>query len=203
MKQNVVLTLLAAAGLLTACTYNAPYHPADRPEKMEYGNDRRDAYPEDVRKDPSVYAKVRIAWAGVIVSNDVTDGDGGDKIGMDTVFEHHYFNWQVDDHAGMKKLLISPRGEGRFRMHWKMDRRDADASGGDAMAYAQPGNVAVVYGTPESVDDNGTIVLRYRYIHVYGPTHFNGKELDYGRIGEPYHPIDAGAPGTAALTPSR
>ncbi len=201
MKHNVVLTLLAA-GLVTSCAYNAAYTPADRPEKMEFGNDHKDVYPEDVRKDPAAYAKVRVAWAGVVVTNDASDDDSDDKITMHTVFEHHYFNWQVDDTAGCKRLLISPRGEGRFRMKWKMDRRIADASTGDAMQFAVPGSVAVIYGTPESVEEDGTIVMHYRYIRIYGPTHFTGKYLDYGRIGEPYRVVDATSPGTAALSPS-
>jgi hypothetical protein len=201
MKHNVVLTLLAA-GLLTSCAYNAPYRPASRPEKMEFGNDRQDVYPEDVRKDPASYATVRVAWAGIIVSNEAVDEDSGDKISMDTLFEHHYFDWQVNDSAGSKRLLISPRGEGRFRMHWKMDRRNADATSADAMQYASPGDVAIVYATPESVEDDGTIVMHYRYVRVFGPTHFTRRDMDYGRIGEPYHPVEATSPGTAAIEPS-
>jgi len=200
MKHQIVLTLLAA-GLFTACSYDAPYRPASRPEKMEFGNDRQDVYPEDVRKDPAAYAKVRVAWAGIIVSNDAVDEETGDKIGMDTLFEHHYFDWQVNESAGTKKLLISPRGEGRFRMKWKMDRRDADSTSADAMQYAAPGAVAVIYGTPESVDDDGTIVMHYRYVHVFGPKHFTRSDLDYGRRGEAYHPVDGA--GTAAIDPSR
>jgi hypothetical protein len=201
MKNNVVLTLLAA-GLLTSCAYNAQYRPVNRPERMEFGNDHRDVYPEDVRKDPALYAKVRVVWAGVIVTNDAEDEDNGDKISMNTLFEHHYFDWQVNDTAGTKHLLISPRGEGRFRMHWKLDRTTADASSADAMQYASPGSVAVVYGTPESVEDDGTVVMHYRYVRIFGPTHFTGKYLDYGREGEPYHVVDSVAPGTAANTPS-
>jgi hypothetical protein len=86
MKLKIVLTVLAA-GLLTACAYNAPYRPANRPEKMEYGNDHKDVYPEDVRKDAALYAKVRVVWAGIIVTNDAVDDESGDKINMNTVFE--------------------------------------------------------------------------------------------------------------------
>jgi len=201
MKHNVVLTLLAS-GLLVSCAYNASYRPASRPEKMEYGNNRQDIYPEDVRKDPALYAKTRLTWAGVIVSNSAAGEESGDKISMDTVFEHHYCDWQVDEAAGSKRLLISPRGEGRFRMHWEMDPRDSDTTTEDAMQYASPGRVAVIYGTPESVDDDGTIVLHYRYVRVLGPSHFTGKDIDYGRKGESYHPVDSAAVGTASIAPS-
>jgi hypothetical protein len=201
MKLKIVLTVLAA-GLLTACAYNAPYRPANRPEKMEYGNDHKDVYPEDVRKDAALYAKVRVVWAGIIVTNDAVDDESGDKINMNTVFEHHYYDWLVNENAGSKHLLISPRGEGRFRMHWQMNRRNAESSSADALQYAKPGSVAVVYGSPESLDDNGTIVMHYRSVRIFGPEHFTAKDLDYGRIGEPYHPIEASTSGTAALTPS-
>ncbi len=201
MNHKIVLTLMAA-GLLTSCAYNAAYTPADRPERMEFGNNHKNVYPEDVRKDPGYYTKVRVAWAGVVVTNEAAEDETGDKITMNTVFEHHYFNWEVDDHAGCKRLLISPRGEGRFRMHWKMDRKVADASSADALQYAVPGSVAVIYGTPETVDEDGTIIMHYRYIRIFGPTHFTGKYMDYGRVGEPYRVMDATAPGTASLSPS-
>jgi hypothetical protein len=201
MKRNVVLTLLAS-GLLVSCAYNTSYRPANRPEKMEFGSDHRDVYPEDVRNDPALYAKLRVAWAGVIVSNSAADEDSGGKIGLDTVFEHHYCDWQVDEGAGSKRLLISPRGEGRFRMHWELNRKDVDATSEDALRYARPGRLAVVYASPESVDDDGTIVVHYRYVRILGPAHFTRRDMDYGRQGEPYHPVDASAPGTAAIAPS-
>jgi hypothetical protein len=201
MKLNVVLTLLAS-GLLVSCAYNAPYRPVNHPEKMEFHNDHVDVYPEDVRDDPSLYAKLRVAWAGIIVSNNATAPESGDKIVMDTVFDHHYCNWQVDESFGSQRVLISPRGEGRFRMHWLLDRKVADATTTDAQHYACPGSLAIVYASPESVDDDGTIVMHYRYVRILGPEHFARKDLDYGREGVPYHPVDAGAPGTAALTPS-
>jgi hypothetical protein len=201
MKHNVVLTLLAS-GLLVSCAYNTSYRPVSRPEKMEYHNNHQDIYPEDVRTDPALYSKLRVAWVGVIVTNNATDHDSGDKIGMDTVFDHHYCDWQVDEAAGSKRLLISPRGEGRFRMHWELNRKDTDATSVDAQKYACPGSLAIVYASPESVDDDGTIVMHYRYIRVMGPAHFTRRDMDYGRRGEPYHPVDANMPATAALTPS-
>jgi hypothetical protein len=201
MKPNVVLTLLAS-GLLVSCAYDTAYRPVSRPEKMEFGSDHRDIYPEDVREDPALYAKTRVAWVGIIVSNTATDPDSGDKIAMDTVFQHHYYDWRANESAGSKRLLISPRGEGRFRMHWELDRKDADATSADAMKYASPGRLAIVYASPESVDDDGTIVMRYRYVRILGPAHFTRKDMDYGREGEPYHPVDVTAPGTASIAPS-
>jgi len=190
MKTTFVLTTLAA-GLLASCSSNAPYHPASRPEKIEFRKDRLDVYPEDVRKNPARYASLRVAWAGIIVSNDAAEDDFGGKIRMNTLFEHHYFDWEQDDRAGGARLIISPRGEGLFRMRWSMFRNDPDSSYLDALQFAAPGKLAIVYATPESVADDGTIVLGYHYIRILDPGHFTANELDYGRIGEPFHPLDA------------
>jgi len=191
MKISSILFLLTT-GLLVSCSSDAPYHPATGPERIEFRNDRLDVYPGDVRKDPARYSKLSVAWAGIIVSNEATEEVIGGKIRMDTVFENHYFDWEQDEHGHGVRLLISPRGEGLFRMRWRMTRDDPEASYEDAMKYAAPGKLAIVYGTPISVDADGTVVMRYHYIRTLGPAHFSANELDYGRIGgEPFRPIDA------------
>jgi len=189
MNPKLILPLLAAG--LVSCAKDAPYHPVTKPEKIEYRNDRGDIYPEDVRKNLAYFSKVRVAWAGIIQSNNATEEDLDGKIRMETLFTHHYFDWTQDEHAHGVRLLISPRGEGVFRMRWHVSRKDPDASEADAMKYAAPGKLALVYGTPESIDDDGTIVLGYHYIRILGPGHFSATELDYGRLGESFHPYDA------------
>jgi hypothetical protein len=204
MKPTLILTLLAA-GLASCSTTDSPYQPRNRHEEIEFRNDRLDVYPDDVRKDLAHYGNLRVAWAGIIVSNSVTADDmtanPDGKFRMETVFQHHYFDWEQDDHPDGLNLLISPRGEGNFRMRWKVHRNDPDAPEQDAMKYAHPGKLAIVYGTPESVDDDGTIVLRYHYIRIISPEHFSASELDYGRLGQPFRPVDA-APTADAIPPS-
>jgi hypothetical protein len=126
-----------------------------------------------------------VAWAGIVVSNDATEEEFGGKIRMDTVFEHHYFNWQQEKRAGGVMLRVSPLGEGRFRMSWRMDRSNPEATEADALNSAAPGKLAIVYGTPESVDSDGTIVLRYHYIRIFDPSQFTVGALDYGRAAVP------------------
>src|SRR5580658_9167719 len=125
MKPTYMLILLAAG--LASCATDTAYRPVNRPEKIEFRSDRLDVYPEDVRKDPAHFAKMRVAWAGIIVSNNTTDEEMGGHIRMDTLFEHHYYDWAQDDLADGAHLLISPRGEGLFRMRWKLHRTDEDA----------------------------------------------------------------------------
>jgi hypothetical protein len=189
MKSTFLLSLLAAG--LTSCAVDAPYHPVTKPEKTEYRTDRPDIYPEDVRKDLAYYSKVRVAWAGIILTNSATEEDDNGKIRMDTVFVHHYFDWTQDNHLCGPNLLISPRGEGNFRMRWHVSRNDDDADEAEALRYAAPGKLALVYGSPESIDPDGTIVLRYHYIRILDPEHFTANELNYGRLGESFRPYDA------------
>jgi hypothetical protein len=184
MKPAFIFTLFAA-GLAASCTSNAPYHPASPPEGIEFGQARCDVYPEDVRKDPARYAQTRVVWAGIISSNDVQEAESAGKFRLDTVLEHHYFAWKEDRYPGGVKLPISARGEGMFRLRWHVHQNDPEATVDDAAQYAAPGDLAMVYGTPESVDEDGTIVLRYHYLRIVRPAHFTTKGLSYGRLGEP------------------
>jgi hypothetical protein len=205
MKPTVILTLLAA-GLASCTTTDSAYKPITKHENIEFRNDRLDVYPEDVRANFDHYSKLKLVWAGIILSNTATGDDmSANPVGnfrMDSVFEHHYFDWEQDETPDGIRLLVSPRGEGKFRMHWHAKRHDPDADENDAMKYATPGKLAIVYGTPESVDPDGTIVLAYHYIRIIGPAHFSANELDYGRLGQPFHPVDA-TPTADATPPSR
>jgi hypothetical protein len=184
MKYNLILTLIAA-GALVSCATNARYRPDSKPERIEFRHVRFNVYPEDVRKNPSRYAGVTVAWAGVIRNCDVQEEETGGRIRVDSVVEHHYFDWK--QHKAPKGMLVmlSRRGEGLFRFRWHLRRNSADASREDAASYAAPGNLAIVYGVPESVDDDGTIVLKYRYARILDSGHYATNGIDYGRLGEP------------------
>jgi hypothetical protein len=194
MKPTLILTLLAAG--LASCSTDRPYEPRNHRETIEFQNDHLDVYPDDIRKDLDHFDKTSVAWAGIIVSNNVIgddmSADPKGKYRYDTVFTHRYFDWEQDEHSDGIHLLISPRGEGNFRMRWKATRKDPDATEDEAMKYATPGKLAIVYGTPESIDADGTIVLRYHYIRIIGKGHYTDNELDYGRLGQqPFRPVDA------------
>ena len=198
MKLNIIVTLLAA-GFAVSCASNAPYHPASRPERIEYRYGRFDVYPEDVRKNPTNYAGLTVVWAGIIRSSDTQEEQAGGLIRVNSVIEHHYFHWRQDEHPEGVKLLLSPRGEGLFRIRWHLRRNDPEASGADAAAFVAPGRLAIVYGVPESVDDDGTVVLKYHYARLLGREHYATNETDYGRLGEPFY--DAGARPKTGSTP--
>jgi hypothetical protein len=202
MMRHVALAVVAAS-CFVSCETNAPYEPATRPEQIEFKQVRLEVYPEDVRNDIDKYTNTLVAWVGVIRGTDAQEDDFGGRISAETVFEHHYFDWEQDTDASGVNLMVSPRGEGSFTCHWKMRRRDDEASAYDAEKFARKDKLAIVYGTPESVMPDGTIVLKYHYLRILGRAHFNTTYLDYGRLGEDlYRPMGDGIKPTAQNAPN-
>ena len=165
---------------------NVPYQPATKPEKIEFAHDRLDIYPDDVRKDPANHTNATVVWAGIIRSTDAYEESDTSRIMADTVFEQHYFDWVQNGHGHGGKLSISPRGEGLFRARWHLDKKSEEASAENAEKYAGKGKLAIVYGVPETVETNGTVVLKYRYLRILDEDHFSMNEFDYGRGGESF-----------------
>lgn len=180
MKLNVVLTACAAA-LLVSCAFKASYRPSTSAEKTEFRMDSLNVYPEDVRKNPAHYAGMRVAWAGIVVSNAIAPVDIESKIGLDTLFQHHYFHWEQNELAGYRRLMISQGGEGQFRTRWRVRRLHEESSEADAVNFASPGKMALVYGTIKSVDQDGTIVLGYHYVRIISQAHFRTIGQNYAR----------------------
>jgi hypothetical protein len=131
-------------------------------------------------------------WAGIVASNDVQNLESGGKFRLDTVLEHHYFNWKQDSCLRGVKLPVSSRGEGMFRLRWYVHQSDPEASVDDVSQFVEPGDLAIVYGTPESVDSDGTVVLHYHYARIVRPAHFTTGGLSYGRLGEPFQYAPSG-----------
>jgi hypothetical protein len=198
MIRHFALTLFAASFLASCASHsNVPYEPANKPEQCEYKRASINVYPDDVRKDIDRYTNTPVAWVGVIRSTDAIEEDYGGKIRADTIFEHHYFDWLEDEHSGDVKLVVSPRGEGLFSSRWRMSKEVVEASAHDAEKFAHSGKLAIVYGVPESVKDDGTIVLKYQYIRILNRHHFTTNDLNYGRLGEQSSDaIGAPHPGT-------
>jgi hypothetical protein len=183
MMRHVALAVFAAS-FLVSCESHAPYEAANKPEQIEFKRARLEVYPDDVRKDFAQYTNTPVAWVGVIRSTEAEENDFGGGISAYTVFEHHYFDFQQNTDAAGVNLWVSPRGEGSFTCQWRLLKTDNDASGYDAEKFARAGKLAIVYGVPESVKPDGTVVLRYSYLRILGRSHFNTNALDYGRLGE-------------------
>jgi len=183
MMRHFALALFAAS-FLASCESNAPYEPVNRPEQIEFKRARLEVYPDDVRRDVDHYANTPVAWVGVIRSTDAQEDDYGGGITAETVFEHHYFDWEQDKDPSGVNLMVSPRGEGSFTCNWQLRKMASDASAYDAEKFAHNGKLAIVYGVPESVKPDGTIVLKYTYLRILGRAHFSTNYIDYGRLGE-------------------
>jgi hypothetical protein len=189
---------LFAASFLVACESNVPYEPINTPESIEFKRARLEVYPDDVRRDIDHYANTPVAWVGVIRSTDAQENDYGGRITAETVFEHHYFDWEQDKDPSGVNLLVSPRGEGSFTCHWQMRKMESEASAYDAEKFARAGRLAIVYGVPESVKPDGTVVLKYSYLRILGRAHFSTNSIDYGRLGEELYKPMGGIPKPSA-----
>lgn len=191
---RLIVLLMAAAPLLFGCGTNVNYRAANKPESMEIMKDTLNVYPGDVRRNLELYTNDGVAWAGIIVRTEAKTGADG-LIHAVTTFEHHYFDWLEDRRFGGVQLNVSPRGEGLFRTDWVLRGNIPEAGSPEAENFASPGKLAIVYGVPEKVED-GTVVLRYRFLRVVDADDYNTNRFDYGRFGEPFHSIDnpAGQP---------
>ena len=183
MKRAIAICLLALP-FLVSCAYNIPYHPTNRYEEIENQKAYLDVYPDDVRSNINLYTNVIVGWVGVIQSTDAKDDENSTLINAVTTLDHHYFDWEEDRLVTEQKLIVSPRGEGLIRAEYQMVRHDPEAKAVAAEQFAAPGKLAVIYGTPESLDGD-TIVLKYRYMRVYDKN-FSTNILDYGRFGQPF-----------------
>ncbi len=185
---RLIALLLAAAPFLCSCASNVVYRAGSGPERAEMKRDMLDVYPGDIRRNPELYTHAGVGWAGIITRTEAAAGPDG-LIHAVTTFEHHYFDWEEDHRLGDIQLHLSPRGEGLFRTEWVLRRNDPAAGSAAAEDYASPGKLAIVYGVPEKVD-NGTVVLRYRFLRVVEAADYNTNKFDYGRFGEPIRYVD-------------
>jgi hypothetical protein len=195
MIRNSVVAFFALTLLVSCATRagNESYQPASKPEQTELLRSRVDVYPDDVRKQPASYEGVPVVWAGIIRSTDARDEGETGKIAAETVFEHHYFNGIEYNDGHRITLFVSPRGEGLFRLAWHLDKIGDAATADSAEAYAAPGKLALIYGVPEKVKPDGTVVLKYRYLRILDPGQFSTNKFDYGRFGEPFLMMNPGA----------
>jgi hypothetical protein len=185
---RIFIVAFSALTVLVSCVSkvgNEAYQPVTKPDKIEFARDRLDVYPDDIRKNPAAYAGVGVVWAGIIRSTDAREEDDGGRIVADTVFEHHYYNGVEYNTGHDIQLFVSPRGEGLFRVKWHLDKVGDNATADSAEEYAAPGKLALVYGVPEKVNADGTVVLRYRYLRILGADQFSTNQFDYGRFGQP------------------
>ena len=183
------ILLLLPLILLASCSHSRKAYAPLAYEKTEQSLVAYDVWPDDVRAHFSDYTNTIVAWVGVIKDTaafNKQDTTAFNKLAPElmtatTTLDHHYFDWKEEHHSSASKYSISPRGEGAFQVDWELRRVTPTATTADADKYAGPGKLAVVYGVPERVTDNGTIILKYRYLRVIETEDFDVSTLSYGR----------------------
>jgi len=189
MMRTLALALVAGTALVSCRTAtDRPYQPVTKAEDIEFEHARLTVYPNDVRTNLAQYTNTLVAWAGVIRSIDAIEEDSGGKIHAAAVLEHHYFDWEQDKTPHGIELLLSPTGEGAFRANLHLRKGIPDVTADDAEKYTGLGKLAIVYGVPESVDPDGTVVLKYHYVRTFTRGEYNTYELEYSRLGQPFRP---------------
>jgi hypothetical protein len=202
MIRNSILAVCAAA-LLAACASqsshknsnpggNETYQPVTKPEKIEFPRAHLDIYPDDIRSNFDQYAGQTVVWAGIIQDTDVDYDENSDRFVATTTFEHHYFNGVQNGDGKKAEVFVSPRGEGTFRTRWHLDRVGKASDEASVYKFIGEGKLALVYGVPEKVNADGTVILKYRYLRILDPGQFSTNMLDYGRFGRPLRVLDSG-----------
>jgi hypothetical protein len=174
---------LALLILLSGCLpfpHTRAYRPVSTLERQAFDRASQDVFPDDVRNAPADHSGTILVWPGVILSSEFVDH--GDRVEIQLLLEHHYYDWIEDFGAQRERIFLSPRGEGRLRTSWIVRK------GGDTEALrkaARPGTLLILYGRPDQVADDGSISVRAVYIRAIDPEWFRTDVMEYGRPGQP------------------
>lgn len=182
MKKVILLILVTSFILINGCiplTGTRSYSPVSDWEARELQNASRNIYPNHVKKEISEYSDSVIVWPGIILDSETITHD--DKVELKFLVEHHYYNWLEDHGFQREKIFLSPRGEGNFKTSWYL-KKGIDLSTLKEMTSV--GNMVIVYGYPEGIESDSTIVIKSRYIRGIRKKWFRTDILDYGRSGE-------------------
>lgn len=188
------IILLSLTLLLAGCNPLAmPYKPMSEREQRVFEKADRLVFPEDVRGAPADYRGSMVAWPGIVVKREFRERLGRTEV--EFVLEHHYYDWVESKGFEDERILLSRKGEGRFRTAWHIRSRKRLWKIENA---SDVGSLLIVYGTPESVEDDGTVILDSKYLRVFNEKWYRTDRLDYGRpvpAPEGSGPSQAFAPG--------
>ena len=172
--------LISLLFLVIGCPHTGSYRPVSSWENQAFDRANRNVFPDDVRNDLASNRDTLVAWPGVVLSSEFVDHP--DNIEVRFVFEHHYYDWLEDSSIQKEKLFLSPRGEGQFRTSWFLKK---ESNIEEMRKAAGAGNLVIVYGTPERINDDRSIYLKSVYIRGIEKQWFRTDVLDYGRPGQP------------------
>jgi hypothetical protein len=171
-----MLLCAAACVLCLSAGCVRPYRCTSDLEQDAFNRATRNIYPEDVRVTPGGYLdRFMVAWPGIVVES--THNVRGDEVEVELLIQHHHFDWLEDFKLGDNVFVLSPRGEGEFRTVWYM-RMDWGLD--EVKRWTKPGNMAVVYGTPKSIE-NGVIDVEAYCVRLIPRRLVRFCETPYGR----------------------
>jgi hypothetical protein len=163
--------------LLIGCAlHTRSYRPGSSWEKMIFDRADRNIFPDDVRNKFSVYHDTLLVWPGIVQNSAMVERE--DNIEIQFVLEHHYYDWMEDFTFHRKKICLSPEGEGLFKISWSVTK-DSDIKEMENATSA--GNLVIVYGTPERINEDGSITLRTAYLREIDKKWYSTDVLNYGR----------------------
>ena len=177
--------LLLCYIILSGCPGIVPgsklYQGLSAPEEQHLQSANKEIYPNDVRADLQKYQSTKVAWPGIVTEATVTEKAGRVEIRFSV--EHHYYDWILDYSIQQEKIFLSPRGEGLFTTVCIVKPDTAQLR--QFQSDTAPGNLLIVYGRPENVDE-GVILLTCNFIRLFPKEWFRTDIFDYGRRGEPF-----------------
>jgi hypothetical protein len=184
--RRFILFLMLATPFLFACASGKPYKPVDRPEQTEFSRAAIEVTPDMVRAHLNDYTNTVVAWVGVIKRSEAFE-DGKDfQIRNISLIEHRYYDWVKGRAKSKAPHEVSTRGQGLFRVEWFLNRLIPEATADEAELFSAPDKVVVVYGIPQKVEADGTVVLSYRYLRVFKGKEVDARTVDFGSADEPF-----------------
>jgi hypothetical protein len=185
LMRRFFVFLILATPFLFACA-GRPYKPLNRFEKTELGRASIEVTPDMVRAHLEDYTNTIVAWAGVLKKTEAFEDGKDSQIRAISLLEHRYYDWVRDRSKSKATHEISTRGQGLFRVEWYSNRRILESSADDVEWFAEPEKVAVVYGIPEKVEPDGTVVLKYRYLRIFKEKEVDARTVDFGGATDPF-----------------
>ena len=176
------LLLIPMLFIITGCfPHTSYYKPVSSWEKKSYERASRDIFPEDVKGSLATYHDTVVAWPGIIIENKFVENQ--DDVEIQYTLEHHYYDWLEDFSIQKEKIFLSPKGEGIFRTFWKIKKEPDSIE--EMKNVSVPGNLIIVYGIPDLVNEDGSITLKSIYIRIIEKKWYRTDILNYGRPGQP------------------
>ena len=184
-SKSLISLLLATIISLTGCaTYSSKPYEATTPSGEEaYKSAQRNVYPGQVRQNPTQYADVPVAWAGVVKDVTLFQSKLGPSVRV--LIEHRYFDWIEDHGAQPEVFFLSPRGEGEFVIFLKPEKQ-LDVK--EARKLIAVGTMVVAIGkiyVKTAQDKTMPLALMYDYYQLIGQKWYRTDVFDYGREDEP------------------